>query len=228
MRALDDFPSDFLKPETAGFVLLDAGITDYGVMYETQKELVDRRRSGRASFDHLIFVEHPEVYTYGRKSHAPFAEVAPHLPQFAVERGGEVTYHNVGQLVCYPILQLKEKERDVHLHLRRLESTLVDVLKDFGLIGERRAGATGVWIHGKQKKIASIGVAVSGWVSYHGSALNVDNDLKGFSRISPCGYPSDVMTSMEAELGGNAPSMSEVKESFLQHFSRHFGRFLVI
>lgn len=203
MRALDDFPSSKFETVTAGFELVDAGVTDYVPMYETQKDLVDRRRSGRANFDHLIFVEHPEVYTYGRKSQAPFAELAPHLPQYAVERGGEVTYHNVGQLVCYPILLLQEKERDLHLHLRRLESTLIDVLKDFGLEGERRSGATGVWISGKQKKIASIGVAVSGWVTYHGSALNVANDLKGFSRINPCGFSSEVMTSMEVEMGGS-------------------------
>ncbi len=238
MRALDDFPSDFLDatPGTsaAGFVVVDAGITDYGPMYETQKAMVERRKSGELNFDQLVFVEHPEVYTYGRKSPAPFGELdpllslPPHLPQFAVERGGEVTYHNVGQLVCYPILQLKDKERDLHLHLRRLESTLIDVLKDFGLVAERRPGATGVWISGKQKKIASIGVAVSGWVTYHGSALNVANDLKGFGRINPCGFDSRVMTSMEVELGGEAPSMLEVKESFLRHFSHHFSRFLVV
>jgi lipoate-protein ligase B len=102
------------------------------------------------------------------------------------------------------------------------------VLGEFGLPGERREGATGVWIRGKQKKIASIGIAVSSWITYHGCALNVVNDLAGFSRIEPCGFPARVMTSMEAELGIRCPEMSDVKESFLRHFSRHFERQLII
>ena len=212
--------------ETAGFVLIDAGVSDYDAVYASQLALVDKKKRDRLSYDYLIFVEHPEVYTYGRKSKEQEAASLPN--SHFVERGGEVTYHNPGQLVCYPILSLNEREKDVHQHLRRLESTLIDVLFDFDLHGERREGAAGVWIAGKRKKIASIGVAVSSWVTFHGSALNVDNDLTGFSKINPCGFPSEVMTSMKVELGQACPGISEVKESFLRHFSRHFDRYLMI
>lgn len=212
--------------ETAGFVLIDAGVSDYDAVYASQLALVDKKKRDKLSYDYLIFVEHPEVYTFGRKSKEQEPVSLPNA--HFVERGGEVTYHNPGQLVCYPILSLQGREKDVHQHLRRLESTLVDVLGDFGLAGERREGATGVWIVGKKKKIASIGVAVSSWVTFHGSALNIDNDLSGFSRINPCGFPSEVMTSMRIELGEACPSVSEVKESFLRHFSRHFDRYLMI
>lgn len=220
--------SDLEKPH--GFVLIDAGLETYETTYETQKSLVERRkisnnRSGEG-LDCLLFVEHLPVYTYGRKSKDLTFPVAGSA--FEVERGGEATFHNPGQLVCYPILRLEGKERDLHLHLRRLEATIISVLKDFNISAERRAGSTGVWLTGQNKKIASIGVAVSGWVTYHGSALNVDNDLSGFSKINPCGFPASIMTSMKEVLKETCPSMVEVKESFLSHFSRHFNRVLAV
>jgi lipoyl(octanoyl) transferase len=101
-------------------------------------------------------------------------------------------------------------------------------LKDFGIAGERREGFTGVWVVGKEKKIASIGVAASAWVTFHGTALNVTNDLTGFSRVRPCGLKSEVMTSMQAELGDACPTIQDVKDSFLTHFARHFERSLLI
>ena len=192
-------------------------------MYTLQKSFVETARASREVPDRLIFVEHPEVYTFGRRSRPPDRLVGK-ANTFEVERGGEATYHNPGQLVCYPILRLVDGERDLHLHLRRLEHTLIDVLGDFGIRAIQRPGATGVWIEGKNLKIASIGVAVSGWITYHGSALNVNNDLTGFSNISPCGFSSEVMTSMKKELLGNSPSMNEVKHSFVKHFCQHFKR----
>ena len=200
--------------------LLDVGTSDYESVWAQQKQLVDEIKGGNAS-DALIFVEHAAVYTYGRKSALPTIENAKTI---AVERGGEATYHNPGQLVCYPILYLEGKERDVHLHLRRLESTIIDLLEDWELEGERREGATGVWLKGREKKIASIGIAVSGWVTYHGSALNVNNDLSGFKRINPCGFSGEVMTSLKEELGDRCPDMATVKRSFLKHFSTNFRR----
>ena len=104
----------------------------------------------------------------------------------------------------------------------------MDVLRDFGIEAEQREGATGVWIVGEEKKIASIGVAVASWVTYHGCALNVDNDLSGFAKINPCGFNPEVMTSMKAVLGDKCPSISEVKESFLNHFGAHFSRTLLL
>jgi lipoyl(octanoyl) transferase len=211
-------------PLQAEFILMDVGISAYEATYAKQLKLVEQKKKDKLSTDYLIFVEHSDVYTYGRRSkEGP----PPWLsPSFQVERGGEVTFHNLGQLVCYPLLTLSEGERDIHLHLRRLERVLIDVLKDFGLRGESRAGATGVWLVGKEKKIGSIGVAVSSWVTFHGSALNVNNDLSGFFKINPCGFSSRVMTSLEVELGAACPRLAEVKSSYLQHFTRHFNRLL--
>jgi lipoate-protein ligase B len=209
--------------EPSGFFSVeDLGLAEYGEVYRRQRELVEGRKSGSVDRDVLIFVEHPAVYTYGRKIKKP--ALPADVPSFAVERGGEITYHNPGQLVAYPILALKEDERDLHLHLRRLESTLMDVLLDCGLHGERRPGATGVWLVGQEKKIASIGIAVSSWITYHGIALNVDNDLSGFLRVSPCGFAGEVMTSMRAELGPDCPPMAKVKASFVKHFATRFER----
>ncbi len=209
-----------------GLLLEDLGVRDYDQAYQYQLELLTRRKHGHLSFDRLLFVEHPDVYTLGRRSSQQETDQA--FPTVSVERGGQITFHNPGQLVSYPILKLQETERDLHKYLRRLEQVLIDVLSDYGLQGERRPGATGVWIAGKQKKIASIGVAVSSWVTYHGTALNVDNDLSGFAKIRPCGFPSEVMTSLAVELRESCPSLAEVKESYLQHFCRTFNRTLVV
>lgn len=204
----------------------DLGLCDYNDAYRLQQETVAKVKENPAAFERLFFVEHPEVYTLGRRSSAQDMDVA--FPTVSVERGGQVTFHNPGQLVAYPILRLVDKERDLHLYLRNLEQVLIDVLADFGLDAERRPGATGVWLKGVEKKIASIGVAVTGWVTYHGIALNVNNDLSGFAKIRPCGFPSEVMTSMSVELRENAPTMDEVKESFLRHFLLNFNRSLVL
>jgi lipoyl(octanoyl) transferase len=207
-----------------GMLLEEWGTLPYEEAYQKQLELVNRCKRSE-SLDRLVFVEHPDVYTFGRRSTAP--EVNTAFPMVAVERGGQVTFHNPGQLVAYPILKLQEKERDLHKYLRKLEQVLIDVLADFGLPSERRPGATGVWIVGKEKKIASIGVAVSSWVTYHGTALNVKNDLSGFAKISPCGFASEVMTSMAVELKDHCPSLTEVKETYLRHFTRLFSRTLI-
>ena len=174
--------------------------------------------------DVLVWVEHPEVYTYGRKN--PPALGVAGVESFFVERGGEATYHNPGQLVAYPILKLGPEEKDLHRYLRDLESVLCETLHDFGISGAPKAGATGVWVRDGEKKIASIGIASRAWVTYHGIALNVSNDLTGFGRISPCGFSPDVMTSMEKELG-QAPSMTAVRDAFLHHFCKRFQRMVV-
>ncbi len=213
------------RPVPRGFLLEDLGLRDYEQAYQEQQQLVARLKHSD-SLDRLLFVEHPEVYTLGRRSSQQETDTV--FPVVSVERGGQVTYHNPGQLVSYPILKLQENERDLHKYLRRLEQVLIDLLLDFGLRAERRPGATGVWIEGKEKKIASIGVAVSSWVTYHGTALNVCNDLSGFAKIRPCGFPSDVMTSMAVELSLTCPTMEQVKEAYLAHFCRVFRRSLVI
>ncbi len=219
-------PPELERTRGRALLLEDLGIRDYNEVYRLQQTTVQKVKENPSAFERLLFVEHPEVYTLGRRSSAQEVNVA--FPTVSVERGGQVTFHSPGQLVAYPILRLADKERDLHLYLRTLEQVLIDVLGDFGLKAERRPGATGVWLKGVEKKIASIGVAVSSWVTYHGSALNVCNDLSGFARIRPCGFPSEVMTSLSVELRGGCPSMDEVKESYLRHFLSNFNRSLVL
>jgi lipoate-protein ligase B len=201
----------------------DLGVADYETVYRQQRDWVERKKRRELAEDVLVLVEHPEVYTYGRKSKQPLLPAG--IPSFSVERGGEVTYHNPGQLVAYPILELPPHERDLHRYLRKLEEVLIGTLRDFGLSAERRPGATGVWLADREKKIASIGVAVSSWVTYHGVALNVNNELSGFCRVSPCGFSGEVMTSLAAELGtASCPSMGQVKAAFLRNFESCFER----
>ena len=206
----------------AVFEIDDRKINDYNEIYHIQLDVVHQKKENDYYPDRLIMVEHPDVYTFGRKSKGAIPWNLKNA--FAIERGGEATFHNVGQLVCYPLLTLKEKEKDAHLHLRRLEETIIQVLKDFGIKAERREGATGVWVVDKNKKIASIGIAISSWITFHGSAINVNNDLSGFSKIDPCGFNAAVMTSMSEELGEGCPSIERVKESFIKHFSKQFNR----
>lgn len=207
-------------------VLIDAGLSDYESVYEMQCDLVGKKKRNRDTVDYLIFVEHPEVYTYGRKPRE--IQDKPEPKGHFIERGGGVTYHNPGQLVCYPILYLREGERDPHGYLRRLELVLIDLLQDLGLKAERRHGATGVWLAGQEKKIASIGVAISNWITYHGCALNVENDLSGFQKINPCGFSPQIMTSIKEQLGQARPSMDQIKEFFLHHFSNRCKRYLLV
>ena len=197
----------------------DLGLIAYEEAYALQKDLVAQKRQDRAMPDQLLLLEHPDVYTSGRKT-----KVAASVETVSIERGGEDTFHNPGQLVAYPILSLGEGERDLHKFLRRLEEVLMATLAEFGVKGARRPGATGVWIAGEMKKIASVGVAVSGWVTYHGVALNVTNDLTGFSRINPCGFEANVMTSLAERLGDKCPSLSEVKRVFENRFLIEFSR----
>ncbi len=195
--------------------VIDLGLCDYQKAYQKQMGFVEDRFSDREKEDLLVFVEHPEVYTFGRK----YKDEVPNslVNTAVVERGGDATYHNPGQLVCYPIIKLEESKRDLNLFLRYLEDQIIDVLADFGIKSEAREKKTGVWIQGKEKKIASIGVAIKQWVSYHGFALNVCNELSGFSKITPCGFNFEVMTSMQEELK-RPVDIEAVKAAFINAF----------
>jgi lipoyl(octanoyl) transferase len=149
---------------------------------------------------------------------------------FAIERGGDVTYHGPGQIVAYPIFQLRESERDLHRYLRGLEETILRTLADFHLTGTRRPGLTGVWTadegapdEGEPRKLASIGVAVRKWVTLHGLALNVNTDLARFAAIHPCGFDASVMTSMARELG-HPVAFATVKNTLANHMMAVFDR----
>jgi lipoyl(octanoyl) transferase len=191
----------------------------WGAAYALQAELVGQRQRGEIG-DQLLLVEHPHVVTMGRNGQAAHllasAEVlaATGIEYYETNRGGDVTYHGPGQLVGYPIVQLNEWKRDVHAYVRALEEVIIRVLADFGLAGERVAGATGVWTGGA--KICAIGVHLSRWVSSHGFALNVATDLQYFQYIVPCGLTKPVTSLRQL---GVAASMEEVKTAVRRRFA---------
>lgn len=191
------------------------GLRRYGDALALQQAAVADRIAGRSP-DRLLLVEHPAVVTLGRGTDPANLRLAPDALQargidvHEIARGGDVTYHAPGQLVGYPILDLDALGRkDVHDHLRRLEAGLIDALESLGVPAGRVEGRTGVFVDrsrsarpdGPPRKIASIGVGVRKWVTYHGFALNVTTDLAGFDVIVPCGLADVVMTSVAAELG---------------------------
>lgn len=196
-------------------LLVDLQTRDYKETWELQRRLVELRAQALVP-DVLVLVEHPHVVTMG-KSAKPENVLSKRFPIYEVERGGDVTYHGYGQLVGYPIMDLTQRGKDIRRHVRGLEATLIQTLDHFGISAQRIDGRTGVWI-GEQKKIASIGVAVRSWITFHGFALNVSTDLSCFSTINPCGYDSGVMTSMTDQLGRQV-SISEVKEPLARAFA---------
>jgi lipoate-protein ligase B len=206
------------------FFSLCPGRLPYGAALTLQEELVQRRRHG--GDDVLILLEHPPVVTLGRSGREEGLRLAAaDYARRGIElvhsgRGGDVTYHGPGQLIGYPIVDLSILGRDLHRYLRLLEAILIDALAAFGVTGERIAGRTGVWVG--EAKIASIGVAVRHWISYHGFALNVADDREGFATIVPCGLPGVALTSLEGEVGG-AVSRAAVKEAVIRSFSIHFA-----
>jgi len=195
------------------------GRVDYESAVTWQEALVARCLAGGA--DALLLLEHPPVYTLGRgadPAHLRFA-VGTGVPIVRTHRGGQVTYHGPGQLVGYPILDLRRRRPDVRWYLRSLEDVLVAALGDLGIAAERREGLTGVWVG--PRKIASIGVALRRWVSWHGFALNVGSDLSGFDAITPCGIADVQMTSVARE--GGSPSVDAAREVVLARFLETFG-----
>jgi lipoyl(octanoyl) transferase len=170
--------------------------------------------------DILLLVEHPHVYTLGRGGKESNVLAPRDVPVHRTSRGGDVTYHGPGQLVVYPIVDLRSKLRkDVHRYVRNLEKTAIETLRDFGLVSSRRAPYTGIWI--EDRKIAALGLAVRRGITYHGLALNVNTDLSYFDRIIPCGLTWAEVTSMAQELG-TEQSIEQVKDKFLDCFAEVF------
>jgi lipoate-protein ligase B len=192
--------------------VIDLGRRDYAGTLELQRRLcLERADPAHDLDDVLLLVEHDPVITLGRTTQPsslplPVPQlVARGIEVHEVERGGDVTWHGPGQLVGYPIVDLRRLRPDLHWYLRSLEDGLIDALGQLGIPADRNPGYTGVWTAGR--KIASIGVHVKRWVTLHGFALNVVNDLQGFDLIVPCGIPQVVMTSVAAELAdGGAPA----------------------
>lgn len=167
-----------------------------------QEEIVAKKRKDRSLGDELLLLEHEAVYTIGRTPDKSSLLGSAHLPHplFAINRGGHATYHGPGQLMGYPIIDLRRCGQDLHRYLRWVEQLLIELLVDYGITASRRESLTGVWVG--QRKIASIGVGVRHWITMHGFALNVCGDLSPFNYIIPCGINNIAMTSMEKETGG--------------------------
>jgi lipoate-protein ligase B len=201
-------------------VYANLGRMDYLAALALQEQLVARKQREPLP-DMLVFVEHPHVYTLGRGGNETNVLAPEEVPVYRSGRGGDVTYHGPGQLVVYPIIDLRSKLRkDVHRYVRNLEFSAIRTLRDFGLTGTRRPPFTGVWI--SDKKIAAIGIAVRRCITFHGLALNVNPDLEYFRRIVPCGLAWADVTSMAREIG-TAHNLTEVRERFLLNFADIFG-----
>ena len=202
--------------------VVDLGELAYPEAYAEQQRLVEAVASG-AEPDTVLLVEHPHVITLGRSREAPANVLASgEVAVVQTERGGDVTYHGPGQLVAYPIVALRNGERDLHAFMRRLEDAVIATLGRAGIEAARSPGNTGVWLSGR--KLASIGIACRRWVTWHGLALNVSTDLGYFQRINPCGFEAGVMTSMRAELGEQTPEMAQCKDWLADALCDSLGR----
>ena len=203
------------------------GLVPYADALALQKELVEERRHGRIG-DVLLLVEHPHVLTLGVRGDGGRSHIlapAETLVSLGVDvhetgRGGDITYHGPGQIVGYPIIDLKPDRCDVHRYVRDLEEVLIRVVAEYGLVGERVQGLTGVWVGGE--KVAAIGVRIARWVTSHGFALNVSTDLDYFNMIVPCGIGDRGVTSL-AKLLGRPLDRGEVESLIVQRFSEVFA-----
>jgi len=201
------------------------GRAPYAEVLELQRTLARDRISGVIPQDVLLLVEHSPVVTLGRSSKGKHLLASPEflatkgVELFEVERGGDVTFHGPGQLVGYPIIDLKRHKQDLHWYLRQLEQALINSLGTYGIVAEQNTGLTGVWTRGR--KIASIGVHARDWVTWHGFALNVTTDLSYFDLIVPCGISGVEMTSMARELGAD-PNAEDVRRTVCESFAATF------
>ena len=205
--------------------VVDLGTESFRDTWARQLALVERRQHGEAP-DTLLLVEHPHVFTLGRRRDAQANVVMPgDVEVIDIERGGDVTYHGPGQIVAYPIVQLDGAERDLHRYLRNLEDAVIATCARFGLTTDREPGKTGVWTTtaaGARRKLCSMGIACRRWVTFHGLALNVTTDLAYFRRINPCGFESKVMSSMAEQTG--AAELAVVKPVLAAELGQALGR----
>ncbi len=217
-------------------VLQDLGVKSYKQVWDYQEHLLQQKVKAKQNHveknDYLLFVEHPPVYTLGKNgkeknlliNEVMLAERG--IEYFHINRGGDITFHGPEQLVGYPILDLDNYKTDLGWYLRSLEEVIILTIKEYGLIGERSKGETGVWldatVKGKERKICAMGIRCSRWVTMHGFALNVNVDLNYFNFITPCGIPDKKVTSIEKEIGEKV-SMNEVKKKLVENFESVFG-----
>ena len=201
----------------------DLGHLGYAEAFALQRELVEQRKQGYIG-DQLVFVEHPHVITLGRNGRLDNLLASEEILEragisfYPTDRGGDITYHGPGQIVGYPIFDLREWKRDVVEYVRTIEQVIIETLGRFGLAAGRVNGCTGVWIG--DKKIAAIGVHISRWVTSHGFALNHTTDLSYFQYIVPCGLTKPVTSMREL---GSTESRDEVTDELARQFARSFG-----
>jgi lipoate-protein ligase B len=206
--------------------IIDLGLIEYQKAWDLQHQLWSNRVNNELP-DILLILEHPHVITLGRRGNRSHLLTSPEvfeamkIPLFHVERGGDVTYHGPGQMVVYPILDLKAYEYRLIRYIDQLEEVIICVLKDFGIEGRRDPINRGVWVNGE--KIASVGVAIKRWVSFHGFSLNYKTELKYFELINPCGLEGKKMTSMTNILGIEI-SRERLVERISFHFKQIFER----
>ena len=204
---------------------LDLGLLDYRKAWDLQHDLWSRRVEGELP-DLLLLLEHPHVITLGRRGNRSHLIVSPEvleamkIPIFHVERGGDITYHGPGQLVVYPIFDLKDYGYRLIRYIDQLEEVILHVLKDFGIEGRRDPLNRGVWV--EEEKIASVGVTIKRWVSFHGLSLNYETDLKYFDLINPCGLEGKRVTSM-AKILGERVSKERLSERIVFYFKEVFN-----
>ena len=199
------------------------GRIGYGEALALQENIVAQKAESLDAPDELLLLEHDSVFTIGRTSdHSSLRDPAAlPAPLMAINRGGQATWHGPGQLVGYPLLDLRKRGSDLHRYLRDLEEFLISICADFGVAASRREGLTGVWTGGK--KIASLGVGVRRWISMHGFALNVCGPLEGFAHITPCGIAGVEMTSLERE-GADGVSVEGVAKKIAKRIPGFLGQ----
>ncbi len=187
--------------------VIKLGVVDYGEAYNLQKQLLEEHIQGKGR-DSLLLLQHNPVITIGRSGSRDnilipeSALTAAGIETCEIDRGGDVTYHGPGQLTGYPIINLRHFRKDVHWYLRQLEETIIKVLAEYSITGERMEGYTGVWVG--NEKVAAIGVGIRRWITYHGFAFNVYPDMSHFQMIRPCGITDKGVTSLEKLLGFRA------------------------
>lgn len=205
--------------------VIDLGLIDYASAYRKQKEVLEERKCG-AIGDILIIAEHHPVFTLGRTGSRDNLLVDKevlekrNLELIEVDRGGDITFHGPGQVVLYPIIDLKERSADLHKYIRNLESIIIDFLAGFSIEGERVPGASGVWVKGK--KIGFVGIGASHWITFHGFTVNINTSLSFFSMIASCGIKGIEITSLSRILGKSI-DIEEAKSSLIDSFKKRFS-----
>jgi len=202
--------------KSVGWVL-HLGKVEFDRVLGWQRGLVKLRREGMAR-DTIILVEHPPVVTVGKNGHSENYKDLKEEPYF-IERGGDVTYHGPGQLVAYFIFDLTRRNRDVHLFMSNIQQGVINALADFGIEAKKGDEYTGVWV--EEKKIASIGVAIKKWISFHGVAVNLNTNLDEFNNINPCGLQSSIMTSVQ-EITNKKVDLGDFGDNLLGKYAELF------